>query len=140
MLGQYICNCVKLTINDQSFQKCPKFLDTTLFLLNFVFTTRRLLLSCLKIYQQLTVCTERYVDRNSSYLTNLWIFLWSAKTIANFCVRINPNITNIPNNPIQDGEKKNAPYQFSPVTSTNKRISPQNFLTFNFKPEKAHPE
>ena len=28
--------------------------------------------------------------------------------------------------------KKGPPYQFSPVTSLNVRISPQNFLTFGF--------
>ena len=30
--------------------------------------------------------------------------------------------------------KKPPPHQFSPVTSTNVGISPQNFLTFSFKP------
>ena len=38
-------------------------------------------------------------------------------------------------NPIQDGEGQKAPpTSFSPVTSTNVRISPQNFLTFSFNP------
>ena len=46
-------------------------------------------------------------------------------------------------NPIQDGEgeteggggcKKTPSTSFSPVTSTNVRISPQNFLTFSFNP------
>ena len=38
-------------------------------------------------------------------------------------------------NPIQDGGTKKAlPTSFSPVTSTNVRISPQNFLTFSFNP------
>ena len=36
-------------------------------------------------------------------------------------------------NPIQDGgDKKAPPTSFPPVTSTNIRISPQNFLTFSF--------
>ena len=39
-------------------------------------------------------------------------------------------------NPFQGGGgvggQKGPPYQFSPVTSTNVRISPQNFLTFSF--------
>ena len=33
-------------------------------------------------------------------------------------------------NPIQDGGQKGPPTSFSPVTSTNVRISPQNFFTF----------
>ena len=39
-------------------------------------------------------------------------------------------------NPIQDGMggKKALPTNFSPVTSTNVGISPQNLLTFNFNP------
>ena len=41
-------------------------------------------------------------------------------------------------NPIQDGESaegaKRPPTSFSPVTSTNVGISPQNFLTFSFNP------
>ena len=38
-------------------------------------------------------------------------------------------------NPIQDGEGQKAPpTSFSPVTSTNVRISPKNFLTFSFNP------
>ena len=32
------------------------------------------------------------------------------------------------------GGGKKAPYQFFPLTSTNVKISPQNFLTFRFKP------
>ena len=39
--------------------------------------------------------------------------------------------------PIQDGGgggKKASPTSFSPVTSTNVWISPQNFLTFHFSP------
>ena len=37
-------------------------------------------------------------------------------------------------NPIQDGGgiKKTPPTSFSPVTSTNVGISPQNFLTFSY--------
>ena len=37
-------------------------------------------------------------------------------------------------NPIQEGEgvQKGPPTSFSFVTSTNVRISPQNFLTFSF--------
>ena len=38
-------------------------------------------------------------------------------------------------NPIQDGGGKKAlPTSFSPVTSTNVGIRPQNFLTFSFYP------
>ena len=44
-------------------------------------------------------------------------------------------------NPIQDGEDwvgregaKRPPTNFSPVTSTNVRISPQNFLNLSFNP------
>ena len=43
-------------------------------------------------------------------------------------------------NPIQDGGgqwragQKGPPTSFSPVTSTNVGISPQNFLTFSFNP------
>ena len=37
-------------------------------------------------------------------------------------------------NPIQDGGKKAPSTSFSPVTSTNVGISPQNFLTFSFNP------
>ena len=38
-------------------------------------------------------------------------------------------------NPIQEGEGQKAPpTSFSPVTSTNVRISPENFLTFSFNP------
>ena len=38
-------------------------------------------------------------------------------------------------NPIQDGGSKKAPAtSFSPVTSTNVGISPQNSLTFSFNP------
>ena len=41
-------------------------------------------------------------------------------------------------NPIQDGGgeecAKEPPDSFFPVTSTNVRISPQNFLTFSFNP------
>ena len=38
-------------------------------------------------------------------------------------------------NPIQDvGVKKATRTRFSPVTSTNVRISPQNFLTLRFNP------
>ena len=41
-------------------------------------------------------------------------------------------------NPIQDGEgrgvKKATRTRFSPVTSTNVPISPQNFLTLRFNP------
>ena len=38
-------------------------------------------------------------------------------------------------NPIQDGGgQKDPPTSFSPVTSTNVRIKPQNFLTFSFNP------
>ena len=39
-------------------------------------------------------------------------------------------------NPIQDkgGSKRGPPTSFSPVTSTNVTISPQNFLTFSFNP------
>ena len=33
-----------------------------------------------------------------------------------------------------EGECKKATYQFSPVTSTNVGISPQNFLTFSVNP------
>ena len=53
------------------------------------------------------------------------------------------NITSYPYetnafNPIQDGcgrgGKKPPPTRFSPVTSTNVRISPQNLLTFNLDP------
>ena len=43
----------------------------------------------------------------------------------------NPNYIN----PVQDGGeggKKAPPTSFSPVTSTNVGISPQNFLTFSF--------
>ena len=36
-------------------------------------------------------------------------------------------------NPIQDGGGR-PPTSFSPVTSTNVGIRPQNFLTFNFNP------
>ena len=36
-------------------------------------------------------------------------------------------------NPVQDGEKAPAT-SFSPVTSTNVGIWPQNFLTFSFNP------
>ena len=38
-------------------------------------------------------------------------------------------------NPIQDrggGWQKGLPTSFSPVTSTNVELSPQNFLTFSF--------
>ena len=38
-------------------------------------------------------------------------------------------------NPIQDGgggRQKGPPTSFSPVTSTNVELSPQNFLTFSF--------
>ena len=38
-------------------------------------------------------------------------------------------------NPIQDlggGGQKDPPKSFSPVTSTNVGLSPQNFLTFSF--------
>ena len=35
-------------------------------------------------------------------------------------------------NPIQDGGQKGLPTSFSPVTSTNTGIRPQNFLTFSF--------
>ena len=37
-------------------------------------------------------------------------------------------------NPFQDGYKKNSRSSFSPVTSTEVRISYQNFLTFSFNP------
>ena len=38
-------------------------------------------------------------------------------------------------NPIQDGVgQKGPPTSFFPVTSTNVRIGPQNFLTFSFNP------
>ena len=38
-------------------------------------------------------------------------------------------------NPIQDGVgAKRPPSSFSPVTSTNVGLSPQNFLTFSFNP------
>ena len=42
-------------------------------------------------------------------------------------------------NPIQDGEggggwAKRPPTSFSPVTSTNVGISPENFLSFSFNP------
>ena len=39
-------------------------------------------------------------------------------------------------NPIQDkgGSKRGPSTSFSPVTSTNVTISPQNFLTFSFNP------
>ena len=37
--------------------------------------------------------------------------------------------------PIQDGEAKKAlPTSFSPVTSTNIRITTKNYLTFSFNP------
>ena len=32
------------------------------------------------------------------------------------------------------GGKKASPTSFSPVTSTNVRVSPQDFLTFSFNP------
>ena len=35
-------------------------------------------------------------------------------------------------NPIEDEGQKGPPTSFSPVTSTNVRIIPQNFLTFCF--------
>ena len=39
-------------------------------------------------------------------------------------------------NPIQDwgGGAKRPPTSFSPVTSTNVGISPENFLSFSFNP------
>ena len=38
-------------------------------------------------------------------------------------------------NAIQDGGgAKDSPTSFSPVTPTNVRISPKNFLTFSFNP------
>ena len=37
-------------------------------------------------------------------------------------------------NPLQDGGAKKPPTSFSTVTSTNVRISPQNFLNFIFNP------
>ena len=39
-------------------------------------------------------------------------------------------------NPIQDGggQKAPLPYQFSPLSSANVRISPQNLLVFSFNP------
>ena len=37
-------------------------------------------------------------------------------------------------NPIEDGGQKGPPTSFPPVTSTNVRISPQNFLTFSLNP------
>ena len=44
-------------------------------------------------------------------------------------------IFNIYINPIQDGGgQRSPPTSFSPVTSTNVGISPQNFLTFSFNP------
>ena len=36
--------------------------------------------------------------------------------------------------PIQDGGESAAPTSFSPVTSANVGIKPQNFLTFSFNP------
>ena len=39
-----------------------------------------------------------------------------------------------PIKPIQDGGAKRPPTSFSPVTSTNVEISPQNLLTFSFNP------
>ena len=56
---------MKLTINDQSFHKGAEFLETTLFLLNLVFTNRRLLLFnnlSQDLSTILTIWTERYVD------------------------------------------------------------------------------
>ena len=53
---------------------------------------------------------------------------------------INQSLYNFPNcfnsrNPIQDGVgAKMPPTSFSPVTSTNVRICPQNFLTFGYNP------
>ena len=37
-------------------------------------------------------------------------------------------------NPIQDGKggQRGPPTSFSPITSTNVGLSPQNFLTFSF--------
>ena len=37
-------------------------------------------------------------------------------------------------NPIQDGGAKGPSTSFSPITSTNVGISPQNVLTFSFNP------
>ena len=37
-------------------------------------------------------------------------------------------------NPIQNGGQKSPRTSFSPVTSTNVGIRPQNFLTFSFSP------
>ena len=48
------------------------------------------------------------------------------------CANISPVF-----NPIQDGgggQKAPPPIGFSPVTSTNVKISPQNFLNFSFNP------
>ena len=38
------------------------------------------------------------------------------------------------NNKLFTGQQKNAPYHFSPVTSTNIGLSSKNFLTFSFDP------
>ena len=53
-------------------------------------------------------------------------------------MKIKKSIYKIPRNvnPIQDGVGRGAksplPTSFSPITSKNVRLSPQNFLTFSF--------
>ena len=59
-------------------------------------------------------------------------------TVTPFYSKVNFSceINNQNVNPIQEGGggKKANPTNFSPVTSTNVGISPQNFLTFSFNP------
>ena len=68
------------------------------------------------------------VSRSSAQRKKLSLSLVDYTAIQNFNI-----------NPIQDGEgggQTSPPLatSFSPVTSTNVRISPQNFLTFSFNP------
>ena len=61
------------------------------------------------------------------YLKGIWSLFWVSLVLTM------SNISLLCNVYIQDGRgQKDPPTSFSPVTSTNVEISPQNFLTFNF--------
>ena len=63
------------------------------------------------------------------YLKGIWNLFWVSLVLTI------SNISLLCNVYIQDGGgQKDPSTSFSPVTSTNVEISPQNFLTFNFNP------
>ena len=80
--------------------------------------------------------------KNRCHLRNNWSLVMSKmyfffKTFDKFfkVCNIQTGLLSLHINPIQDvGGQKSPPTSFSPVTSTNVRISAQNVLAFSFNP------